>query len=98
MATVADVVRALRFVIDPEIGINVIDLGLVYGLELREGEVRVQLGVTAPTCPLSELLVATCERTIARQVPDSARVVVTLVTEPPWEPEMMSDEARRLLA
>ncbi len=98
MANVDEVVEALRLVIDPEIGVNVVDLGLVYGIALEPGSVHVQLAMTSPTCPLSSYLVDTASRTIAHRVPDVGRVFVSIVDEPAWEPEMMSDEARALLA
>lgn len=97
MVSVDDVVRALRLVIDPEIGVNVVDLGLVYGIELEQGTVHVQLAMTSPTCPLSGYLVDAASRSIADRAPDVGRVFVSLVDEPPWGPEMMSEEARRLL-
>lgn len=98
MPTREDVVRALSVVVDPEIGIDVVALGLVYGLDVRDGDVRVDLAMTSPTCPLSEYLVDTAARTIRRQVPDAGRIFVAIVDDPPWAPEMMSDDARRLLA
>ncbi|MCC6766240.1 MAG: metal-sulfur cluster assembly factor [Deltaproteobacteria bacterium] len=98
MTRVDDVVDALRLVIDPEIGVNVVDLGLVYGIALEEDAVHVQLSMTSPTCPLSGYLVDTASRTIARRIPEIGRVFVSLVDEPAWAPEMMSDEARALLA
>jgi metal-sulfur cluster biosynthetic enzyme len=98
MGTVDQVVRALHAVIDPEIGVNVVDLGLVYGITVGEDDVEVLLAMTSPTCPLSEYLVEAAERTIAERVPGVRRVAVAIVAAPPWAPEMMSDEARRLLA
>ncbi|MCC6850595.1 MAG: metal-sulfur cluster assembly factor [Deltaproteobacteria bacterium] len=98
MATIDEVTRALRLVIDPEVGINVVDLGLIYGIDLEPDTVNVRLAMTSPTCPLSGYLVDTASRSIARQVSDVGRVFVTLVDDPPWGPEMMSEEARRLLA
>lgn len=97
MASADDVVRALRVVIDPEIGVNVVDLGLVYGITLEADAVHVQLAMTSPTCPLSEYLVDAASRSIAREVSDVGRVFVSLVDTPAWGPEMMSEEARRLL-
>jgi metal-sulfur cluster biosynthetic enzyme len=98
VATVDEAVRALRLVIDPEIGINVVDLGLVYGIEVEPDSVHVRMAMTSPTCPLSEYLVDTAQRSIAGALPDVGRVFVSLVDEPPWGPEMMSVEARQLLA
>lgn len=98
MVSIDEVVDALRMVIDPEIGVNVVDLGLVYGIELESDAVHVQLAMTSPTCPLSGYLVDSASRSIAERMPDVGRVFVALVDEPPWGPEMMSDEARAFLA
>jgi metal-sulfur cluster biosynthetic enzyme len=97
MPTVEDVVRALHAVIDPEIGLDVVELGLVYGIDLEPGAVHVRLAMTSPTCPLSEYLLDAARRAIAR-LPAVDRVLVSIADEPAWAPEMMSDEARRRLA
>jgi metal-sulfur cluster biosynthetic enzyme len=96
MPAVDAVVAALRTVLDPEIGIDVVALGLVYDLAIHDGDVALRLGVTAPTCPLSGYLADAAQRAIAR-VPGVGRVTVTIADAPPWDPVMMSDEARRLL-
>lgn len=94
----ADQVReALRRVIDPEIGINIVDLGLVYGIEVAGGDVRVDVTMTTPACPLGEYVLAGAEAAIRRDVPGARSVEVRLVWEPPWSPERMSDEARHQL-
>ena len=90
------VVQALRSVLDPELGIDVVNLGLVYGIAIGDEDVRVRLGVTAPTCPLSDYLLRVAEDAIGR-IPGVGRVTVDVVLDPPWTPEMMSDEARRML-
>lgn len=91
------VVEALRNVIDPELGVNVLDLGLVYDVALNGDDVRIDLTMTSPACPLGDVLVADVEQTVRRLVPAAARVEVRLVWEPPWTPERMSDAARRQL-
>lgn len=96
MPTIERVLRALRDVLDPEVGVNVVDLGLVYGLTIDGTAVRVRLAMTTPTCPLSEHLAAAAERAIARHVP-GVRPVVEIALDPPWTPAMMSDDARRRL-
>jgi metal-sulfur cluster biosynthetic enzyme len=90
-------VRAvLRDVVDPEVGLDVVALGLVYGIEAREGDVRVELTLTTPACPLGEQIAADAERRITA-LPGVARAQVELVWDPPWTPERMSDAARRAL-
>lgn len=93
----ARVAEALRNVLDPELGVNVLDLGLVYDVVLAGSEVRVDLTMTSPACPLADVLVADVQRTVKRLVPALARVDVRLVWEPPWTPARMSDAARRQL-
>ena len=95
--TLERVREALRLVIDPEIGINIVDLGLVYGIEVTNGDVRVEVTMTTPACPLSEYVTTQAEATIWQQVPSVTAVAVELVWEPAWRPEMMSEEARRQL-
>jgi metal-sulfur cluster biosynthetic enzyme len=93
VTTSTDVLDALRRVIDPEIGINVVDLGLVYATEWRDGHVRVTMTTTAPACPLGEMLSRDAAAAIRRDVPGVTSVSVNLVSQPPWQPSMMSDAA-----
>jgi FeS assembly SUF system protein len=90
-----DVIEALRKVHDPEIPVNIYDLGLVYALETDEatGRVGVEMTLTAPGCPVAQEFPGTVERAV-RQVPGVREVKVTLVWEPPWSPERMSTAAR----
>lgn len=88
------VVSALRAVYDPEIPVNIYDLGLVYSIEIRDQHhVDIEMTLTAPACPVAGSMPGAVERA-ARRVPgiDSARV--ELVWDPPWTQERMSDEAR----
>jgi len=96
---VQDRVRdALRTVIDPEMGIDVVELGLVYGIDVApDNAVDVQLTMTTPACPLGEFLRDSAECAIRTTVPEAPRVAVSLVFEPPWTAERMSPEARRQL-
>jgi metal-sulfur cluster biosynthetic enzyme len=90
------VALALERVIDPELGLNVVDLGLVYGIEVDDGFVMVDLGVTTPSCPYSHRL-AEDTAAAALNLPGVDGVDVTLVFDPAWEPSMLSDRARQLL-
>ncbi|MGH7775778.1 MAG: metal-sulfur cluster assembly factor [Candidatus Dormibacterales bacterium] len=85
--------KQLRSVYDPELGINVVDLGLVYRLEVQEGEVEVEMSLTTPGCPMSDSMPEAVERSL-QLIPGVSRVAVDLVWEPRWGPEMMSDRAR----
>ena len=82
-------------VIDPELGINVVDLGLVYDIDVRgEKDVRVEMTLTTPGCPLYDVLEAEVARAVQERFGEEIRVEVEFVFDPPWTPEMMSDDAR----
>jgi len=89
------IVEALRAVLDPEVGINVIDLGLVYGIEATPQGVRLTMTMTSSACPLGAYLKESAERAIRARVPDAGSVEVAMVWQPAWDPAMMSPEARR---
>lgn len=91
------VIEALRTVHDPEISVNIYDLGLIYDLDIGPGGgVHVRMTLTAPTCPVAGTLPGEVARTIAA-VPGAGEVTVDLVWEPPWGKEMMSEEAKLAL-
>ena len=92
----ARVTETLREVIDPEIGMNVVDLGLVYGVEIEGARVRVALTMTTPACPLGEQIVRDAEERL-RALARVESADVRLVWEPPWGPERMSEAARKTL-
>lgn len=88
-------VAALRTIRDPELPLNIHDLGLIYALEVYEGgRVRILMTLTTPGCPVAQEFPATVE-SVLRQVPGVTDVKVELVWEPPWNPERLS-EAHRL--
>lgn len=87
---------ALSKVIDPEVGINIVDLGLVYGVEARADHVGINLTMTSPACPMGEMLLYDLNTTMRHDFPD-ATVEVKLVWEPAWQPAMMSEEAKTSL-
>ncbi len=97
MATDTDIREALRQVIDPELGVNIVDLGLVYRTAVHGERARVEMTMTSPACPLSEYLQDLVDSTIKERVPEVRDVEIVFVWEPPWNPDMMSDDARRLL-
>jgi len=81
-------------VIDPELGVNVVDLGLIYDVDISEGKISVDMTLTTPGCPLAGTLAAQVEEAL-RQAFEGYEVEVSLVWEPRWTPEMMSEEVRR---
>lgn len=87
------VVAALRTVYDPEIPVNIYDLGLIYGLDIdAERHVRLQMTLTAPGCPVAQTFPATVQQTI-EAVPGVKSAEVELVWDPPWSRERMTQEA-----
>lgn len=84
---------ALTAVIDPELGYNVVDLGLVYDIEVRTGRARIVLTTTTPGCPATDYIRQGVE-TCAASVPGVTGVEVAMTWEPPWSPDRMSDEAK----
>jgi metal-sulfur cluster biosynthetic enzyme len=90
-----DVKAALKMVEDPEAGMSVLDLGLVYGIALEPGKVRVDMTMTSPACPASEYIVDEAAAAIRAVAPEGTEVEVRLVWEPPWSPERMSGDAQQ---
>ena len=86
---------ALNNLEDPEAGMNIVDLGLVYGIAVTPGSVRVDMTMTSPACPMGAYLVDEAEAALRAAAPPGTAVRVELVWEPAWSPERMSPEARR---
>ena len=88
------VVDALKEIYDPEIPVNIYDLGLVYGVDVTdEGDVAITMTLTTPHCPFAESMPGEVEM-LACAVPCVRDAEVNLVWDPPWGPNLMSDEAR----
>lgn len=87
---------ALSEVVDPELGIDIVALGLVYGVELDGTDVAVALTMTTAACPLGEQIVRDAEEHLSA-IEGVGQVKVALVWEPPWGPDRMSAKARELL-
>jgi metal-sulfur cluster biosynthetic enzyme len=87
--------EALRTVDDPEVGMNIVDLGLVYRIDIAPELVRVELTMTSPACPMGDLVTENARRAIGAVWPLNVRVDVLLVWEPPWTPDLMSESARQ---
>ena len=97
MATEEQVIDILKEIVDPEIGVNVVDLGLVYGVEFPESDsVTVRMTLTTPGCPLHDTITRSAEMAI-ETLPGVSKAQVDIVWDPPWTPEMLTDEGRRLL-
>ncbi len=92
------VIEALKSTYDPEIPVNVYDLGLVYRVDVdEEGRVEVDMTMTAPGCPVAGMVVAMVEAAIREAVGPDRSVRVNLVWDPPWTPERVTPEGRERL-
>ena len=99
MAVAEDQVREeLKKVIDPELFVNIVDLGLIYVIDLQETEagktnVVIEMTMTSPACPAGPQLIANSRQVIER-MEDVGEVEVKIVMDPPWTPDRMTDDAR----
>jgi len=90
-----DAVReALREVEDPEAGMNIVDLGLVYLIEVGDNSVHVEMTMTTAACPMADMITDNAHRAIAAISPSDAAIDVELVWDPPWSPDKMTGIAR----
>ncbi|TPE44073.1 metal-sulfur cluster assembly factor [Pontibacter mangrovi] len=92
-----EVFETLKYIIDPEVGINIVDLGLVYEVSLsEEGELTVDLTLTTPGCPMSGTIKTATEQILLKRFP-SLNVKINLVWSPPWSTDMITEEGMRQL-
>lgn len=89
--------NALRHVMDPEVGVNIVDLGLVYRIAIHERHVRIEMTMTSQACPLGDVVIDDAYGAAGAVLPEDATLDIELVWEPPWVPEMMSEHARQTL-
>jgi metal-sulfur cluster biosynthetic enzyme len=87
---------ALRRVIDPETALDIVALGLVYGIEVAGSDLKLRLTMTSAACPVSELIMEEAGREVSQALPDM-NVTVELCWDPPWTPERMSPAAREAM-
>lgn len=85
--------QALRTIYDPEIPINLLDLGLIYGIDIDGHNVKIRMTLTAPTCGMGPVLISDVKYRVAK-VPNVENVTVELVFDPPWSRDMMTEEAQ----
>lgn len=95
VATQEKIIEALKTVSDPEIMINIYDMGLIYKIDIhpQTGDVNIDMTVTAPTCPVAGILPQQAADAVAL-IEGTGKVAVRIVWEPAWKPEMMSEEAK----
>jgi metal-sulfur cluster biosynthetic enzyme len=93
MVTHEQVIDALKQVLDPELFVNVVDLGLIYQVDIQEGVVSVDMGMTSPACPAGPQLVAQSTKAI-ESLAEGTKANIKIVLTPPWTPDRMSEAAR----
>jgi len=96
MVTKDQVMAALQEVEDPELGLNVVDLGLIYNVDIVDDHVKVDMTLTTPGCPLHNTIAYGAQAAIAR-IPGVKSAEVRMVWDPPWNPSRMSDAAKKAL-
>ena len=90
----AEVIEALRTCFDPEIPVNIYEMGLIYGVKVDEqGAVAIEMTLTSPHCPAAQSIPSEVEGKV-RQIPGVTGVTIDIVWEPPWDPSKMSEAAR----
>jgi len=95
-ATTDAITSCLENVIDPELGINVVDLGLIYNIHINGNKISVDMTLTTPGCPMAGMLAGSVEQAV-RQTFEEANVEVSLIWDPPWTPDRLSESARQQL-
>ena len=93
---VEEVREALRTVVDPELGLNIVDLGLVYTIDVNGGDVLVEMTLTSPGCPAGEQIMGQADAAV-RDLDGVDKVSVELVWEPFWSPERVNPKLRAYL-
>lgn len=90
-------IDALTRVVDPEVALSIVDVGLIYGVSVTQGKLRVLLTMTSAACPVTDLIVEEVETELDRVVPSDWSIEVELVWEPPWTTDRMSARAKRFM-
>lgn len=93
MPTIDEVNEALSNVIDPELGLDFVELGLIYDVQIDGGTVTVSFTLTTPACPIGPQVSEQMEEFVG-ELPDVERVIPTMTFSPPWSPERMSEDAK----
>jgi len=92
------VLAALKKVLDPELGVNVVDLGLLRGIEISEGPIiKIKMTLTTPGCPMGFFILGMAKKKVEEEVKEAKEVSVELVLDPPWTPLDLTEEGRRIL-
>ena len=91
------VAEALERVVDPEVAMNIVDVGLVYGVKVADGRMDVDITMTSAACPVTDIIIEDVENELDKSLPPDLKIHVELVWEPPWTPQRMSAKARSFM-
>jgi len=91
------VLDALTRVVDPEVALSIVDVGLVYGVNVTESALQVRMTMTSAACPVAGLIMDEVQAELDEVVPPELAIEVELVWEPPWTPERISETSRRFM-
>ncbi len=97
MDTKARIEEALKTVMDPELGVNIFDLGLIYGVDITDSGVLVTMTMTSAACPMHNFLSQLVDNAVYEALEGKSEVEVKVVFEPAWTPDLMSEAARNIL-
>ncbi|MGH7768859.1 MAG: metal-sulfur cluster assembly factor [Candidatus Binatia bacterium] len=97
MATKEEIYQVLQQCYDPEIPVNIVDLGLIYDVQIEGTKVNVKMTLTAPGCGMGGMIAGQARQKILDNVDGVEEATVDLVWDPPWEPSRMSEEAKQKL-
>lgn len=91
-----EVRKLLRRVVDPEVGINIVDLGLVYRIEFAGDRLLIEMTMTSPACPMGDMIIDDAYEAL-EDLPTTSKPEIVLVWEPPWNPSMISPRSKLAL-
>lgn len=89
--------KLLRQVVDPEVGVNIVDLGLIYRIDIAPQRLLIEMTMTSPACPMGEMIMDDAYAALAAGLPADCVPEIVLVWEPPWAPSMMNERSRQNL-
>ncbi len=94
MVSINNVIESLKKTVDPEIGLNIVDLGLIYGINItKQNDLDIKITMTSPMCPVTSIILADVQLR-AESIEGVGKVNIDLVWDPAWSPEMITEEAR----
>nr|WP_316640904.1 metal-sulfur cluster assembly factor [uncultured Roseateles sp.] len=91
------ILQALTRVVDPEVSLSIVDVGLIYGVTIADGRLHLLLTMTSAACPVTDLIIEEVETELDRVVPAELQIQVELTWEPPWHTDRMSERAKRFM-